>query len=59
MFERLKAKSVDGIGKVRISICLMNNQKVIKGNITKSFTIKNAKVLEVAAAIEAALFQSK
>ena len=58
VFERtIRPKATeDRTGKIRISIRFDPNSENHKNNITKSFTVLNATVSEVAEAIEQALF---
>ena len=66
LFERggLPRAQDDNPGDVRISIRLLNSEseegirkgQPVKGNICRNFTIKNAKVSEVAEAITEFLF---
>lgn len=49
----------DKMGKIQIRINFDVNDKGYKGNISRSFTIGDAKVSEVAEAIEQALFEEE
>ena len=54
----VKEKVEDGIGDVNVRVVLVaKNRSVVKGNITRQFTITAAKVSDVFKAIEKALFE--
>ncbi len=46
----------DEAGSVRITLILQAGSRVVRGNITRTISVRNAKISEVAAAIEKALF---
>lgn len=48
--------TVDGVGSVVVRIERREKAGFVKGNVTKAFTIKEAKVSDVAARVEKALF---
>ncbi len=50
------SEKTDKEGKVIVFIAMRNGQKYLKGNITKTITVHDAKVSEVFEAIDEALF---
>lgn len=55
-FADRRTEKPDATGSVGITIALRSGGKHVTGNRTRYFTVPNARVSEVAAAIERALF---
>lgn len=55
---RMTRNQDDGTGLIRIQVMLMHNGQRSKiGNVTRTIRVRDAKVTEVAEAIEKALFE--
>jgi len=52
------ANASDEEGSVRVIVSLFRDSKYVTGNICRTVTVANARVSEVAAAVEEALFGS-
>lgn len=52
------ANASDEEGSVRVIVQLFRDSKYVTGNISRTVTVANARVSEVAAAVEEALFGS-
>lgn len=51
-----KKNTKDGVGSVRVNITLCDCGRYVKGNVTKTFMVKQSTVSQVAGAIQEALF---